>query len=47
MEKHPRAGRWSDLRKRFLEENRPEELKQMQKNGTLTEYLSPLRERRN
>ena len=35
-------GRWSDLRMRFLEENRPEELKQMQEDGTLTEYLDKI-----
>lgn len=37
-----KTGRWSDLRMRFLEENRPEELKQMQEDGTLTEYLDKI-----
>ncbi len=39
-----RRGRWSNLRKRFLEENRPEELKRMQEDGTLAEYLSKIEE---
>lgn len=37
-----KTGRWRDLRMRFLEENRPEELKQMQEGGTLTEYLDKI-----
>ena len=37
-----RTGRWSKLRTRFLEENRPEELKQMQEDGTLTEYMDKI-----
>lgn len=37
-----KTGRWRDLRMRFLEENRPEELKQMQEDGTLTEYLDKI-----
>ena len=37
-----RSGRWYSLRERFLEEYRPEELKRMQKNGTLTEYLNKI-----
>ncbi len=36
--KYARTGRWSNIRIGFLEENRPEELEQMKKDGTLTEY---------
>ncbi len=42
MAKYPRTGRWSNVRMRFLEENRPDELKQMRENGTLTEYLNKI-----
>lgn len=40
--KYRRKGRWSTLQRRFLEENRPKELEQMEKEGTLAEYLSDI-----
>ena len=42
MAKYARTGRWSKIRTRFLEENRPDELVQMQKDGTLAEYLNKI-----
>ncbi len=44
---YPRTGRWRNLRTRFLEENRPEELKRMQEDGTLTEYLNKIEDEYN
>ena len=44
---YPRTGRWSNLRTRFLEENRPEELEQMRENGTLTDYMNNLEDEYN
>ena len=43
----PRTGRWTNLRTRFLEENRPEELKRMQEDGTLTEYMNRIEDEYN
>ena len=40
--KYRRKGRWSTLRRRFLEENRPKELEQMEKEVTLAEFLSDI-----
>ena len=47
MATYPRTGRWSNLRTRFLEENRPEELKQMQEAGTLNEYMNKIEDEYN
>lgn len=47
MFEHARTGRWSKIRTRFLEENRPDELAQMQKDGTLTEYLNKIEDEYN
>ena len=47
MATYARTGRWSNLRTRFLEENRPEELKRMQEDGTLTEYLNQIEDKYN
>ena len=44
---YPRTGRWSNLRTRFLEENRPEELERMQEDGTLTEYMNQIEDEYN
>ena len=37
-----KSGRWRTLKMNFLEENRPEELKKMQEDGTLAEYLDTI-----
>ncbi len=47
MLEHARTRRWSNIRKRFLEENRPKELRQMQEDGTLTEYLNQIEDEYN
>lgn len=47
MATYARTGRWSNLRTRFLEENHPEELKRMQEDGTLTEYLNQIEDEYN
>lgn len=44
---YARTGRWSNLRTRFLEENRPEELDQMKKDGTITEYMNRIEDEYN
>ena len=44
---YPRTGRWSKLRTRFLEENRPDELERMKQDGTLTEYLNQIEDEYN
>ena len=43
----PRTGRWENIRTRFLEENRPEELKRMREDGTLTEYMNGIEDEYN
>ncbi len=44
---YPRTGKWSNLRTRFLEENRPGELERMKKDGTLEEYLNQIEDEYN
>ncbi len=44
---YARTGRWSNIRTRFLEENRPEELEQMKKDGTLTDYMNRIEDEYN
>lgn len=43
----PRTGKWSNIRARFLEENRPEELQRMQEDGTLTECMNKIEDEYN
>lgn len=43
----PRTGRWENIRTRFLEENRPEELKRMREDSTLTEYMNSIEDEYN
>ena len=43
----PRTGRWENIRTRFLEENRPEDLKRMREEGTLTEYMNGIEDEYN
>lgn len=43
----PRTGRWKNIRTRFLEENRPEELKKMREDSTLTEYMNSIEDEYN
>ena len=43
----PRTGRWENIRTRFLEKNRPEELKRMREDSTLTEYMNSIEDEYN
>ncbi len=47
MAKYARTGRWSKIRTRFLEENRPDELERMKEDGTLTEYMNRIEDEYN
>ena len=47
MAKHARTGRWSKIRTRFLEENHPDELARMQKDGTLDDYMNRIEDEYN